>query len=220
MSVEATRPPHATSLETVRRFYREQVPGDLAASLARQRDAARDDPEAARILEEMEAVRASIVVRVGHPDGIESFAYEIERGEPRPCATPTRVPFLQLAHALADFDGLRRECGASLLGFLGSLVGRAEGLRLTAARVRSLRELAGSVRIERPGRTSYSIRADFGVDAPAPSADAVVRIDDDLYDRLRQGALDAQDAYLAGDIEVEGDEGRAIGLALAMLAPD
>ena len=34
------------------------------------------------------------------------------------------------------------------------------------------------------------------------------------------GALDAQDAFLAGAIPIEGDEGLAIGLALAAMSPD
>ena len=38
--------------------------------------------------------------------------------------------------------------------------------------------------------------------------------------RLRSGELDPQDAFLAGSIPIEGDEGLAIGLALAAMSPE
>ena len=43
---------------------------------------------------------------------------------------------------------------------------------------------------------------------------------DATYAHLRTGALDPQDAFLAGSIPIEGDEGLAIGLALAAMSSD
>ena len=38
--------------------------------------------------------------------------------------------------------------------------------------------------------------------------------------RLRSGELDPQDAFLAGSVPIEGDEGLAIGLAIAAMSPE
>jgi putative sterol carrier protein len=45
-------------------------------------------------------------------------------------------------------------------------------------------------------------------------------LDEDTYARLSAGDLDPQDAFLSGQVEVSGDEGMAIGLALAALSPE
>ena len=201
----------------VRAFYTERVPAQLNASLAAQRAAAVDDADAARVLEEMEAVRASIVVQVGDDAG-GRFAYDVERGEAQHVEAPSRPPFMVLAHDVAHFAAIRRECGDSLLGFLGALAGIGDALRLTALLVRNLRELDGGLVFERVGEDGFALRAHFGSNEPdAPRA--TIRIDEATYARLRSGELDPQDAFLAGEIAVEGDEGMAIGLALAAMAP-
>ena len=133
---------------------------------------------------------------------------------------PTRVPFLILGHSLADFPEIRRECGDSLLGFLGSLAGLAEEMRLTSQRVRSLRELHGSLVFERVGRNGFALFASFGIESPQSEPRTTIRLDDAVYDALRKGEVDPQDAFLDGRIEIEGDMEMAIGLALAALSPD
>lgn len=199
-------------------FYSERVPAQLNESLAAQRLAAASDEDAARVLEEMEAVRASIVVRVGDEEP-GCFAYDIERGEARHVAAPRRAPFMILGHDVAHFAAIRRECGDSLLGFLGALAGIGDALRLTSLLVRNLRELDGSLVFERAGHDGFALRAHFGSGEPASEPRAVIRVDAMTYARLRAGELDPQDAFLAGEIEVEGDEGMAIALALAAMAP-
>ena len=52
------------------------------------------------------------------------------------------------------------------------------------------------------------------------STAATIRINAETYARLRAGELDPQDAFLAGQVELEGDEGMAIELALTALSPD
>lgn len=213
--------------DAIAAFYLEQVPEQWNATLADQRTLARHDAEAARLLEEMEAVRASIVVRVEDRSAPLDFGYDIDRGEIARCDTPARAPFAVLTHARSDFDAIRAECGNSLLGFLGGLAGLGDALRITAQRVRSLRELAGGVVFERIGSGGFRLVAHFGV-APGrafdpsvlPSPRATIRLDGETYARLRSGALDAQDAFLAGRVELEGDEGLAIGLALAAMSPE
>lgn len=207
-------------LEESRRFYAELVPHHFNRTLARQREAARETPEAARVLEEMEAVRSAIMVQVDRGDALEHHAFEIDRGEMRAVETPSRPPFLLLGHALDDFPNLRRECGDSLLGFLGGLAGLGDDMRLTSQRVRSLRELAGSLVFERVGPEGFTLFAHFGVESPEPEPRAIIRLEQSVYARLRSGELDPQDAFLSGEVEVEGDLEMAIGLALTALSED
>jgi hypothetical protein len=204
-------------------FYRDRVPAQYNATLAAQRTAAPTDSGAKALLEEMEAVRASIVVVVGD----ETFAYDVERGVMTGVAVPTRPPFLVLRHTREDFAALRADCGDSLLGFLGALAGLGDEMKITAQRVRSLRELAGGIRLVREGDDGFVLEAWFGVVSdtagspnglPAPAA--TLRLDAATYARLRSGELDPQDAFLAGSIPIEGDEGLAIGLALAAMSPE
>ena len=208
------------SIKAARAFYVSRVPEQFNATLARQRSVAADDQEATRLLDEMEAVRSSIVVQVDADGSLERFAYDIERGVMSSVEAPSYAPFMVLGHALEDFENLRRECGDSLLGFLGGLAGLGDDMRLTSRRVRSLRELAGSLVFERVGEGGFALFAHFGVDTPSSEPRATIRIDAETYARLRAGELDPQDAFLAGQVELEGDEGMAIELALTALSPD
>ncbi|MCR9097850.1 MAG: SCP2 sterol-binding domain-containing protein [bacterium] len=213
--------------DAIELFYLERVPEHYNATLTDQRQAARDSEQGARILAEMEAVRASIVVIVAEATKKRWFAFDIERGEMVSVATPAHTPFLVLAHTAADFPALHEACGDSLLGFLGALAGLGDDMRITAQRVRSLRELAGGISLERTGAGGFGLTAWFGVaeDESLPpsiptTSDATIRLDAETYAQLRSGRLDAQDAFLAGSVPIEGDEGLAIGLALAAMSPD
>jgi hypothetical protein len=207
-------------LEEQQIFYRERVPEQFNRTLKSQRAAARDDPAAARMLEEMEAVRTAIIVQVESGDALHRHAYEIDRGEMRWVDEPTCAAFLILSHALEDFPSIRRECGDSLLGFLGGLAGLGDEMRLTSQRVRSLRALDGSLVFERVGPGGFVLFASFGIETPEPEPRASIRLDEAVYGRLRTGELDPQDAFLDGQIEIDGDMEMAVGLALAALSPD
>ena len=210
-------------------FYRERVPDQFNRTLEAQRALALDtqaagDASPADILADMEAVRSSIVVQIDTGETIQRHVFEIERGvmnclDPD-AAAPAHPPFLILGHSLDDFANLRRECGDSLLGFLGGLAGLGDEMRLTAKRVRSLRELAGSLVFERVGVGGFALFAHFGFEAPASEPRATIRIDEATYEQLRAGSLDPQDAFMNGRIEIAGDDGMAIELALAALSPD
>ena len=83
-----------------RHFYRECVAAQFNRTLAHQREIAAADEAEARVLEEMEAVRASILVQVDTGAGLERFAFDIERGEMSAVEEPSRTPFLILGHTL------------------------------------------------------------------------------------------------------------------------
>ncbi|MGB0620640.1 MAG: SCP2 sterol-binding domain-containing protein [Myxococcota bacterium] len=202
--------------DEVASFYRERVPAQYNATLAAQRKSAMDDAAAQTMLEEMEAVRASIVVCVGEA----SFAFDIERGAMTRADAPTRPPFLVMRHTLEDFEAIHEACGDSLLGFLGALAGLGDEMRITSQRVRSLRELAGGVRLVHEGKPGFTLDAWFGDTGERADPDATIRLAADTFAQLRSGALDPQEAFLAGAIPIEGDEGLAIGLALAAMSPE
>jgi hypothetical protein len=201
-------------------FYRQRVPEQFNRALEGQRMAARNDPAASRMLEEMEAVRTAIVVQVDSGDALHRHVFEIERGEMRCVDESARAPFLILGHTLEDFPNIRRECGDSLLGFLGGLAGLGDEMLLTSQRVRSLRELHGSLVFERTGPGGFVLFASFGIETPEPEPRTTIRLDEAVYGRLRSGELDPQDAFLGGEIAIEGETEMAIGLALAALSPD
>ena len=207
-------------LEEQDAFYRDRVPEQFNRTLARQQQAAESDPHAARVLAEMEAVRTSIIVQVDDAVAMHRHVFEIDRGVMSLVEVPSRAPFLILGHTLEDFPNLRRECGDSLLGFLGGLAGLGEEMRLTSQRVRSLRDLAGSLVFERVGPDGFALFAQFGADAPSPEPRTTIRLDQETYRALQRGELDPQDAFLGGQVEIIGDEGMAIGLALAAVAPE
>ena len=216
-------------LEEQDTYSRERVPQQFNRTLATQRahayrQADAPVPAATRVLEEMEAVRTSIVVQVDTGTDLRRHVFEIDRGEmsylDAADAQPARPPFLILGHALEDFENLRRECGDSLLGFLGGLAGHQDEMLLTSQRVRSLRELGGRLVFERVGKAGFVLFAHFGVEAPAAEPRATIRIDEATYQQLRQGEIDPQDAFLSGRVEITGDESMAIGLALAAASPD
>ncbi len=207
-------------LEEQRVFYQERVPGQFNRTLEKQRAAAGSGPSEARMLEEMEAVRTSITVQVDSGDSLHRHFFDIDRGHMRCVDQPARAPFLILGHALEDFPSIRRECGDSLLGFLGGLAGLGDEMRLTSQRVRSLRELGGSLVFERVGEGGFKLFASFGIESPTSEPRTTIRLDESIYARLRSGELDPQDAFLDGRIEVEGEIEMAIGLALAALSED
>jgi hypothetical protein len=168
----------------------------------------------------MEAVRTSIVVQVDAGDSMLRHIFEIDRGYMSYVDVSDRPPFLVLGHTLEDFPSLRQECGDSLLGFLGGLAGLGDEMRLTSQRVRSLRDLSGSLVFEGVGPGGFALFAHFGVEAPSPEPRTTIRLDQKTYRALRAGDCDPQEAFLSGEVEILGDESMAIGLALAALSPE
>jgi hypothetical protein len=201
-------------------FYRERVPAQFNATLARQIERAENDPEAKRLLEAMRAVRTAIRIEVLDGDEPHVHRLEIDDGVMRSVEVADRIPFFVLRHALDQFPNLSRQCGASVLGFLGSMTGLGEDMKLTSRRVRSLRELKGSLLFEVGGNEGFSLTAWFGVDASDYAPDASIRLRPEIFAALKAGELDAQDAFFDEEIDVEGDMEIAIGVALAALAAD
>ncbi len=207
-------------LEEQHSFYRERVPSQFNQTLALQIELAGKDQAALRMLEEMRAVRTAIRVEVECDAGLCIHTLEIERGEMRAVEAAARSPFFILHHRLDQFSNLRRECDTSILGFLGVMAGLEAEMKLTSQRVRSLRALKGSLRFEIEGPDGFVLVASFGVDPPEPEPRTEIRLSSEIFEALRGGVLDAQEAFLDERIAVIGDLELAIGMALAAASPD
>jgi hypothetical protein len=206
--------------EEQRSFYRELVPKQFNQTFERQVALADEDPEAARLLEEMRAVRASIRVEVEGDAERFTHILEVDGGQMRAVDDAERRPFFVLAHRLDRFENLRQRCGTSVLGFLGALAGLGADLKLTRQRVRSLRELEGTLVFEVEGKDGFSLTATFGAKSADVSERASIRLTPEIFEALQRGELDAQEAFFDEKIAVEGDMEIAIGAALAALSPE
>ena len=221
----SARPAQRTTRPEAQTFYREAVPRQFNRTIEMQRSRAQEskDPAALRLLEEMEAVRAAIRVEVagGAAGGPDLYRLEIARGEMRAVeGEGGRAPFMILTHAVDQFEPIREQCGDSVLGFLGAMAGLGDEMKLTRQRVRSLRELEGSLLFEVLGSRGFRLIASFGIDPPEIPPRAAIQIEQSVFDALKAGELNAQDAFFEEKMQVEGDLELAIGVALAALSPD
>lgn len=199
-----------------RTFYTEELPEQWNRALREQERAAE---AAARVLEGMRAVNATIRVEV-RGDGGGTFFLNVEDGRLRPGDAPAHRPFLTLVQDRQAFERLAAEAGDSALGFLGGLSGLAGDMKLTKARIDALAGVQGCVRFELRGEGGFALVTHFG-DGPVPEEPtARIALDMAAYRALRRGELNPQDAFMGGQIAVEGDMQLAMQLALAALAPD
>jgi hypothetical protein len=199
-----------------RTFFLEILPAQWNASLREQERAVE---AAERLLAGLRGVDASIGVEI-EGEGGGRFFLNIAAGRLTPGETPEHPPFLTLRQDRASFERFAAEVGDSALGFLGALSGLAQEMRLTRARVDLLAGLSGCVRFELRGEGGFVLLTQFGAGPPPEAPRTSILVDRDAYRALRAGELNPQDAFLAGQIQVEGDMQLAMQLALAALAPD
>jgi hypothetical protein len=204
-----------------RTFFRERLPAQFERTLAEQEAAARS---AQRVLEGMRALDATIRFDVLGPGG-GTFYVDFEGGRSRAADAPAHPPFLTLVIDRADYEPLWREAGDDVLAFLGGVSGMGAAIKLTRARAEQIAAVKGTLRFELAGEGGFRLLAHLGVGTedeapPEGAAQTSIRVDLQAYRELRRGALQPQDAFLAGKIQVEGDMQLAMQLALAVLGPD
>lgn len=201
-------------------FYTERIPAQFGEALRQQaKISTEDDREAARVLEEMRAVNATLRIIVkGETE--ETFHLNIAAGEVEASDHPAHEPFMTIIHDLPALDALVRESGDSALGFLGGMAGLAGEMKLTSGRIANLSDLHGSIGLELTGEDGFRLVSHFGPDPIPEEPQCTIRIDGNVYQDIRSGALPAQEAFMTGRIEVEGDMQMAMQLALAALSPD
>ena len=195
-----------------RAFYTEAFPEQWNRLL---RDQERRVEAERRTLEGMHAVDATLCARVAG----ETFYLNIEGGRLTAGDTAAHPPLFTLAQERRDFDRLVAEAGGSALGFLGVLSGLGNELKLTKNRLEALSRLEGALRFEVTGDQGFALLARFGTD-DEKDPDTTLRVAPDAYEQLKTGQLEAQNAFMTGAIEVEGDMQLAMQLALAVLAPE
>ena len=197
-------------------FYTEQLPAQWNRSL---RDQARAAETAQRILEGMRAANATLRVDVTGDSG-GTFFLNIADGELEPGDAATHEPFLTLIQERDHFERLALEAGDSALGFLGGLSGLAGEMKLTKERIDALAGAPGTIRFCLSGEGGFDLVAHFGGGEPAPEPETTITVEMSAYQQLKSGELNPQDAFLGGQIQVEGDMQAAMQLALTMMAPD
>lgn len=197
-------------------FYTELLPARWNRALREQERAVE---AAQRVLDGMRAVSATIRVEV-EGEGGGTFYLNVHDGRMEPGDAPAQEPFLTLLQDRPGFQRLAAEAGDSPMAFLGGLSGLAGEMKLTQARLENLQGVRGCVRFEVTGPGGFALRTHFGA-GPVPEADDTsITVDPDAYRKLRSGELEPQDAFMTGQIAVDGDMQLAMQIALAALAPD
>jgi hypothetical protein len=199
-------------------FFTERFPAQMNRQLADQEEAA---AAARRTLEGMRAVDATLRFDVRGPGG-GTWYVNFAGGRASAGAAPAHPPFLSIALDREHFERLWREAGDHVLGFLGGVSGMGAPIRLTRGRVEQLAAVKGALLFELTGEGGFRLVAHLGGEPSADDAPpaTAIRVDARTYRELRSGAIQPQDAFLAGQIQVEGDMQLAMQLALAVLSPD
>jgi hypothetical protein len=198
-------------------YFTEHLPAQFERALRAQERAAED---ARRVLDGMRAADTTIVVEVQGAGG-GRFVLNVHGGRLAPGDTPAYPVAMTVAvQARPDFERLLRDAGDSALGFLGGLSGLAGEIRLTKDRLALLAGLAGTLRFRVTGDEGFAVVTHFGADAPKEPPDTEIRVAPEVYADLRAGRLDAQNAFMSGKLELEGDVQLAMQLALAAMSPD
>lgn len=201
---------------SARKFFLETLPAQFNAALLEQERAVE---AARRVLEGMRAVHATIRADV-RGEGGGTFFLNVSGGRVTPGERPTHPPFLTLVLEQSSFDRFLAEVGGSALGFLGALSGLAQEMKLTQARIDGLAGLQGTVRFEVRGPGGFHLLSHFGAGEPSEAPATSISVERSAYADLRAGRLNPQDAFLSGQIQVDGDLQLAMQLALAAVAPD
>ena len=195
-------------------FLEQQLPAQFNATLAEQQTAAET---AQRVLEGMRAVSATIGFELTGEGGGGHYV-NFEAGRATASDEPAQLPFLTLAFDRADFGALYAEMGNNVLGFLGGVSGMGAELKLTSARLDLLSNVKGTLAFELTGEGGFRLLARLGGASGEP--DTTIRVDRQAYRDLREGRTEPQQAFLDGQIQVDGDMQLAMSLALAVLSPD
>lgn len=199
-----------------RTYFTELFPAQWARTLREQERAVET---AQRVLDDLRGVNATLQVEV-RGEGGGRFTLNVADGVMTPGDRATHPPFLTLVLERPDFEKLASETGDSPLAFLGALASQAGDLKITASRMQNLELLTGTLRFQLLGEDGFALLAHFGKDPLPAEPTTSIRIDRDAYQALKNGELAAQDAFLSGQIELDGDMQLAMQLALALLSPE
>jgi len=197
-------------------YFTERLPAQFDRALREQERAVES---AQRVLDGMRGVTTSLVVRVTG-DGGGTFHLNIDDGRLTPGDAATHPVLLTLVQDRRGFDRLIADAEDSALGFLGGLTGLASEMKLTRARTEALAGVTGTLLFSVGGDDGFALTTHFGAGEPNDPPDTSILVDPAVYAELREGRLDAQNAFMGGKLEIEGDMQLAMQVALAAMAPD
>lgn len=196
-------------------FYGQRIPEQWNRMLEEQQALGE---EGRRVYEGMAAVNATI--RVDLTDSGDRWFMNIAAGRMTSGDRADHAPFLTLLQDRAAYERLAAEAGDSAMALLGGLSGLAGEMKLTQERIENLADVKGLLKFQVRGDDGFELLTHFGTD-PVPDEPATsISIDDETYGELRSGALNPQDAFMNGRIQIEGDMQMAMQLALAAISPD
>ncbi len=202
-----------------RTFYTKTVPAQWNETLAEQEAAAAGDDEAAKVLEGMRGVSATLRVDVDGDSG-GTFFLNVTDGAMAAGDAPSEPLLMTVLQDRRAFERIASEAGDSALGLLGGLAGFAGDFKLTRSRLENVRGVGGCIGFEVTGDEGFAFRVHFG-ETPVPERpDMEIKVGPAIYDDLRAGRLDPQNAFMSGQLDVSGDLQIAMQLALAALSPE
>jgi len=199
-----------------RTYFTELFPAQWARTLREQERAVETSQ---RLLDDLRGVNATMQIEV-RGEGGGSFTLNIADGVMTAGDAAIHPPFLTLVLERPDFERLASEAGDSPLGFLGALASQGGDLKITASRMQNLELLSGTLCFQLQGEGGFSLLAHFGKDPLPAEPTTTIRVERAAYESLKAGDLAAQDAFLSGQIELDGDMQLAMQLALAVLSPE
>jgi hypothetical protein len=206
----------ADSVPGPKTYFTELLPEQFERALRQQE---REVEAAQRVLDGMRAVQATLAVEVSGEQG-GKFYLNVDGGHLTPGSAAAHPVVLTLVQSRRDYDRLIRDAGDSALGFLGGLSGLAGEMKLTKSRLDVLAGVTGTLFFEVTGDDGFAILTHFGGASAKAEPDTTIRVHPEVYAELRAGRLDAQNAFMGGKLQVEGDLQLAMQVALAAMAPD
>lgn len=205
---------------TPQQYYTEMVPAQFNRVMAEQQSAAAGgDADAARVLDSMKSVNATLRIDV-RGEGGGSWFLNVRGGAVTADESADQAPFLTLVQDRSDFEALVAEAGDSPLNLLGGLSGLSGAMKLTRLRIDNLAGMNGLLQFTLNGEGGFTLFIHFGSEPLPDEPTAKIGVQAEGYRKLRSGEVDPQQAFMDGTIQVEGDMQLAMQLALAALSPD
>jgi len=198
---------------TPQTFFEKLVPEEWNRRLAAE-EARGDSPRLAK----MRASAFALAARV-EGDGGGAFTLVVEDGRMRAASGSAVPPLLTLVMGVADWRRLAEQVGPSPLALLGG-VGGDRDFVLTGTRLAQLRAIDGVVRLQVTGADPWGVLACFGGPPASLAPATTISIDSAEYQKLREGTLDLQGAFMTGKLGLAGDVEKAMKLAMALMSPE
>lgn len=164
---------------------------------------------------EWEDAQASIEVRVSG-DGGGIWYLNVGNGRMEIASAPSSAVLFSIRQTAEDWRAL-----ATRRSMLGGGSADPSGQRgvLTRSRIARLRAISGTVRLVlkgEDGKQERHITLHFGPDKPADPPQTTVVLREADAQRLRDGTLEPQAAFLQGLVTISGDMGIAVQVGTAL----